>query len=197
MPVLHLLAGPNAAGKTTLYERVIGPATRLPFINPDQIAKARWPGDEERQAYQASRLAAQTRDAAIAERKSFVAETVFSHSSKLDLIRRAKSAGYLVILQVVMIPEELAVARVHLRADQGGHSVPVEKVRGRYRRLRKHLKQAIPLADETFIYDNTRARHPFRIVAHYLADNPAGTPDWPRWSPLGAADIRRSRGKLK
>lgn len=109
MPVLHLLVGSNGAGKTTLYERVIGPATQLPFINADEIAKSEFPGDEERQSYAAAKLAAQARDDALSRCSSFVAETVFSHASKLELLKRAGVAGYDTTLHAVMVPEELAV----------------------------------------------------------------------------------------
>lgn len=39
IPVLHVIAGPNGAGKTTYYEALLGPTTRLPFVNADQIAR--------------------------------------------------------------------------------------------------------------------------------------------------------------
>lgn len=37
-PVLHVLAGPNGAGQTTLAERMILPVTHLPFVNADVLA---------------------------------------------------------------------------------------------------------------------------------------------------------------
>lgn len=81
------------------------------------------------------RLESTHREAAIAKRRSFAAETVFSHPSKLDLIRKSKAAGYIVTLHVVMIPEALGVQRVAERAAQGGHSVPAAKVRSCFHRL--------------------------------------------------------------
>lgn len=184
MPVLHLIVGPNGAGKTTLYERIVAPATHLPFINADSIARERWPDDAEGHGYEAARIAAQARGATIAKRRSFVAETVFSHPSKLDLVRNSKAAGYTVTLHVVMIPEALAIRRVAERAAQGGHSVPVAKVRSRFRRLWKNVKQSITLVDEVYVYDNTSARRPFRIVAHYQVGVQVMEPMWPSWSPL-------------
>ena len=184
MPVLHLIVGPNGAGKTTLYEHVLGPATGLPFINADQIARARWPGEEVERSYDAAKLAAAQRDGAIRQGRSFLAETVFSHPSKLDLIRAAQAQGYLVELHVVMIPEELAVARVECRVRAGGHDVPAEKVRGRFQRLWELVREAIALADQATVYDNARARKPFRVVARYVEGRPLGPAIWPTWSPL-------------
>lgn len=187
-PVLHLLAGPNGAGKSTFHEEVLGPATGLPWINADEIAAARWPDVEVEHAYEASGLAAEERRGAIERRRSFITETVFSHPSKTELVRDAKAAGYRVTLHIILIPEELAVARVANRVQHGGHDVPETKVRGRYVRLWTHLAQSIGLADEAYIYDNSRAAQPFRIVAAFRAGQPVGTADWPSWTPAALRD---------
>jgi len=119
-----------------------------------------------------------------AKGRSFVAETVFSHPSKLDLIRRARERGYLVTLHVILVPEELSVVRVKLRAAQGGHSVPENKIRSRYRRLWPLIQDALRLTDDAQVYDNSRAARPYREVARYRDGAPDGKPAWPRWSPL-------------
>ena len=186
MPVLHLLVGCNGAGKTTLYERVIGPVTHLPFINADLIAKSVYAGDEERQSYAAARLAAQAREEAMDRRASFVAETVFSHPSKLELIKRANESGYSVTLHAVMVPEELAVVRARLRHEHGGHAVPEDKVRSRYQRVWPNVQAAIALVDEAIIYDNSYAQRPFQICARYRNARLIGEAHWPNWSPLPA-----------
>lgn len=182
-PVLHLLAGPNGAGKTTFSERVLAPATGLPFVNADRIAEARWPDDPVAHAYDAAELAAEERREAIRERRSFVSETVFSHPSKLALLRTAGEAGYRRTLYVVLIPEELAVQRVLVRVETGGHAVPEEKVRARYRRLWRLLRDAVGLADEARVLDNSRAAKPFRPVARFSAGRLVGSTDWPPWTP--------------
>ena len=184
MPVLHVVAGPNGSGKTTFCTRILIPATRLPFVNADEIARARWPGQEERHGHDAARAAEQARDRLIAGRKSFIAETVFSHPSKLDLLARATKAGYLVTLHLVLVPEDLAVARVRLRAEQGGHTVPIAKVRARYRRLWPLLRKAASTADEAVAYDNSRAARPFRVVARLRNGQPEPMAEWPPWSPI-------------
>ena len=182
-PVLHLLAGPNGAGKSTFHARVLAPATHLPFVNADEIAARRWPGDEQRHAYEASTLAAEQRTALLGERKSFVTETVFSHVSKLDLIQAANDAGYLVTLHVVVIPVDLAVARVVNRVEVGGHSVPEAKIRERYARLWPLVRSAIRNVEHARVYDNTNARRPFRILARYERGGLVEPPQWPSWAP--------------
>lgn len=182
-PVLHVLAGPNGSGKTTLYERVIEPVTHLPFVNADRIAAARWPGEELAHGYEAARQAAEVREELIARRLSFVTETVFSHPSKIDLLTAARHAGYLVTLHVVMVPGDLAVLRVDDRVERGGHRVPERKIRERWARLWPHVAAAAPAADEVFVYDNSSATRPYRLVAHLRAGRAVDRPAWPDWTP--------------
>lgn len=181
-PVLHLIAGPNGAGKSTFFARVLGPITHLPFINADEIAASRWPGQEVERSYEAAALAAEERDARITARQSFVTETVFSHESKVELLRRAEAAGYRTTLHVLMIPVDLAVVRVGLRVAEGGHDVPEEKIRGRHARLWAHVREAIGVVDEAIVYDSSSAVG-YRRVATYLDGHLVGAPAWTDWAP--------------
>jgi predicted ABC-type ATPase len=182
MPVLHLVVGPNGSGKTTFFERVLSPVTRLPFVNADVLARQHWPGDEEAHGHQAAALAEQLRRQAMARGISFIAETVFSHPSKLGLVRDARAAGYMVQLHAILVPLALTQARVRLRAEQGGHSVPERKVRERYERLWPQVGEAIGLVQTARVYDNSSARRPFRVAATYEHGRPIGTTSWPAWS---------------
>lgn len=186
-PVLHLLVGPNGAGKSSLFDLVIGPTTHLPFVNADLIAADLHPDDPEAGSYEAAQVAAAQRHTLLASRRSFATETVFSHPSKLDLVRDAVEGGYLTTLHVLLVPEALAVARVANRVDNGGHRVPAAKVRARYRRLWPLVDQAIDLATASVVYDNTRASDPFRVVATFDHGRPAGPTNWPSWTPAPLA----------
>lgn len=157
-PVVHIIAGPNGAGKSTFYQRVIGPVTGLPFINADLIAREYWPDAAEANAYEAAAMAAAARTAAFEAGRSFATETVFSHPSKVELVRQASGAGYLVSLHVIAVPEDLAVARVAMRVEHGGHDVPEDKIRQRYARLWGLVVEACASADETSVYANVQAR---------------------------------------
>lgn len=188
-PVVLQVVGPNGAGKTTLYDMVLGPATRLPFVNADLIAKDRWPGEEEQHGWDASIAAAEVRDALIAHRESFITETVFSHPSKVELVSQLIDAGYRVHLHVVIVPENLAVARVVNRVDNGGHAVPETKVRERFARLWPLVATAITRAHETTVYDNSNAARPYRPAARFISGRPFGTIDWPSWAPPELQEI--------
>lgn len=182
-PVLHLLAGPNGAGKSTLVSRVLQPATHLSFVNADVIAAARWPEAQAEHAYEAARIAEAERRRLMADGEPFITETVFSHPSKVELIRDAQAQGYLVHLHVVMVPLAVTLGRVEYRVGHGGHGVPEQKIRERYDRLWPLVVKARALADVAWFYDNESQARPLRRVAKYEYGRVQGTPEWPAWAP--------------
>lgn len=190
-PVLHLIVGPNGAGRSTLYDKLIGPTTQLDFVNADEIARARWPGEEMERSYDAAILAARERISRIAERRSFAAETVFSHESKLELIDHARAHGYLVVLHVVIIPEALAVARVADRVRVGGHGVPEDKIRSRYHRVWPLIADAVGRVDEAHVYDNSTTSAALRQVVSVVRGQPVSAPAWPDWVPGQIRELTR------
>jgi predicted ABC-type ATPase len=184
-PVLHLLAGSNGSGKSTFAELLVK-RTHLTFVNADLIAAEMWPGDRDeqsRRAREVSILAAEERERLLDARRSFITETVFSHQSKLALVRQALDRGYVVQLYVMLVPEDLAVERVADRAEVGGHLVPAEKIRGRFVRLWGLVAQARDMVDRAEFFDNASLDQPFRRVALYEYGQVVGTPDWPAWTP--------------
>lgn len=111
-----------------------------------------------------------------------VTETVFSHESKLDLVLDAIQRGYNVTLYVVIVPEDLAVARVADRVARGGHSVPEDKTRERYRRLWPLVAEAALVATRTRVYDNSTAANALLEVAR-LEHGALVSAQWPLWTP--------------
>ncbi len=183
MSRLDLIAGPNGAGKTTLFERVIAPdRPGLPFVNADRIALDRFPGHETEHAYEAADIASATRTALIDARLDFCTETVFSHSSKIDLVTTAVAVGYDVVLHVVMIPLKLSGLRVAARVFSGGHDVPTEKLASRYERLWPLIAAATPSCYRAIFYDNAEDGGPSE-TASLRFGVPDYQPRWPQWTP--------------
>lgn len=183
MSRLDLIVGPNGAGKTTLFERVIAPIRPgLPFVNAGRIATDRFPGDELRQAYAAAGIAADTRQALIDARLDFCTETVFSHTSKIELVATAQAAGFDVVMHAVMIPLALSGPRVGARLAAGGHDVPADKLTARYERLWPNIVVALPACHRAVFYDNAVDRGPIEVASYRygLSDYP---PRWPPWTP--------------
>ncbi|MDV3126321.1 zeta toxin family protein [Mycobacterium sp. 21AC1] len=183
MKRVDVVVGPNGAGKSTFVAVTLAPL--LPgcaFVNADEIARQRWPADAAAHSYDAARIAAKTRATLIEMGRPFIAETVFSHPSKLDLIHEAHAAGYTVVVHALLIPEDLAVQRVRHRVLAGGHHVPEEKIRQRHHRLWPLVADAVSCADIATAYDNSRHRGP-RIVARFNSGVALGSPTWPEWTP--------------
>lgn len=164
-PTLWLIAGPNGSGKTTFVERHL---KQHEFVNADVIAKAMNPADPGAVAREAMFAAESKRKELLQQGKTFVAETVFSHESKLDLLREAKQAGYNV--QLVFICTEdptLNAGRVMQRVAKGGHDVPMDKIAPRYVRSIANAQAAVSLVDRMHVYDNTRSNMPHKFVAMF------------------------------
>jgi len=179
---LDLIVGPNGAGKSTFVEFVLaGRRPGVPFVNADVIAAERWPDDPAGHGHDAALAAERIRDELIEMGEAFIAETVASHESKVGLVRRARQAGYHVHLLVIAVPEELAVVRVRLRVEAGGHDVPEDKIRARHRRLWDNVAAMIELADSAEVFDNSGSRP--QTVAVFVAGTVVGRPRWPAWIP--------------
>jgi predicted ABC-type ATPase len=180
---LDLIVGPDGAGKSTFAQRVV--AEQLPgilFVNAHLIALERWPDDPEGHAYDAAKIAEATRSALIENDQHFVAETVFSHPSVLELIVRAQAANYHAALHVLMVPEDLVAARVATRVRNGRHSVPENKIRERYQRLWPQVAVATAKVQSATFWDNSTLDGPDR-VAEFANGQLLAPPKWPYWTP--------------
>ena len=185
---LDLVVGPNGAGKSTFVELVLAPLRPgVTVVNADVIAAARWPDDPSGHAYDAATVAAATREALIAARVPFIAETVFSHPSKLDLISKTQAAGYTVTLHVLLVPEHESVQRVAHRVLAGGHDVPEGKIRSRYARLWPLVTDAITRVELAHIFDNSHIDGPDEL-AMFAGGVPIGPCRWPDWAPASLTD---------
>lgn len=137
------------------------------------------PEDPEGHSYEAARAAEGARAALLAAGTEFIAETVFSHPSKVDLVRTAVDANYEVSLHVVMVPVEYCIVRIACRVEAGGDDVPEDKIRGRYDRLWRLAADASPFTRRTSFWDNT-GRSP-RLVGVSAADRWVRPAVWPTW----------------
>lgn len=184
MSRLDLVVGPNGAGKSSFVAKnligILPPGT--PFVNADEIAKARFPGKELKRSLEAARVAAATRDELVRRELPFIAETVFSHPSKLDLVDQAIAAGYYVKLYVIAIPAALAVQRVRYRVAAGGHDVPEQKIVERWERLWPLVAEAVRRVDRAEVWDNSQ-QHRTAKVADFVGGLAVSPPQWPAWVP--------------
>ncbi|MFZ1751232.1 MAG: hypothetical protein WAU01_13605 [Saprospiraceae bacterium] len=87
---------------------------------------------------------------------SFSFETVFSHESKIDFMREARTKGYKIYLYFICTQDpKVNIQRVKNRVLQGGHDVSKLKIESRYYRSLDLLYNAFLLSDREFIIDTT------------------------------------------
>jgi predicted ABC-type ATPase len=157
MPVLHLIAGPHGAGKTSLYHYLISPRhPDLPFINAQAYASAqlRHIVDPGTRARAARSWADDERQNLLRQGQSFITETAFSHPSRVALIAQARSMGFEVVLYALALDEpRLLLRRLSQGAREGADIVPSHKVLERFARCLYQLRQAVFMVDLVFLID--------------------------------------------
>jgi predicted ABC-type ATPase len=115
-------------------------------------------GSYDERVRQAQVIADRRREACIEAKRSFSFETVMSHPSKVDILVRAKAAGFFVQLFFVGTDDpQTNIERVALRVAQGGHDVPRDRIVPRWKRTMALLGDAIRTADRSFLFDNSAA----------------------------------------
>jgi len=161
MKKVVIIAGPNGAGKTTFAREFLPKEAELPvFLNADVIAVSLSPFNPEAAAIRAGRILLEEIDRYVAAGRSFAFETTLSGQTYLRRIDEWRAKGYIVelIFLSLQTPEE-AVARVAMRVEQGGHSIPPDVIRRRFEAgLRNFLELYRHRVDDWQWYDNSGSR---------------------------------------
>lgn len=96
------------------------------------------------------------REALIKEKVKFTFETVFSHPGKIDCLKRACGSGYKVYLYFVNTTSiDININRIQSRVASGGHDVPIEKIKKRFKRSLANLFPALPYVYRAYFFDNS------------------------------------------
>lgn len=102
------------------------------------------------------------------QKERFSFETVFSHSSKLNIMKEAKKNGYKVYLYFVSTESpEINKLRVVSRRDQGGHDVSPDLIESRYYRSLELLYEACQVAYQVYFFDNSIEGEESDMFAHF------------------------------
>ena len=147
-PRLLVFAGPNGSGKSTVARGL--PIVGI-YVNADEIKRISGCTDLE-----AAQEAEKIRNILLDGKQDFTFETVLSTDRNLELLRRAKEAGYEIqAVFVLTSSSDINVRRVQERVRNGGHDVPEEKIRSRYTRSLQNLAKLVRIADQTRVIDNS------------------------------------------
>ncbi len=111
--------------------------------------------------------------------EKFSFETVFSHESKIEIIKRAKAEGYKVYLYFVSTEDpEINVYRVRVvRVGQKGHNVDEELIRSRYYRSMELMYEAVQHCYQAYFFDNSKNGSSHSLFAHFKI-NKEGNKSW-------------------
>ena len=105
------------------------------------------------------------REMLIARQQSFSFESVFSHPSKIEILKEAQEKGFKNYLYFIATDNpELNQKRVRDRVLQGGHDVPPDKIISRYFRCLENVRQTFPYLYRGFFFDSTEST---RYLAEY------------------------------
>ncbi|MFM6983658.1 MAG: zeta toxin family protein [Chitinophagaceae bacterium] len=133
-------------------------------------------------SYYAAYIAAFIRYLLLKNKKSFTFETVMSHPSKLNELKRANSKGYRTYLYFICTDDpEINVSRVANRLVKGGHRVSKKAIRSRYPKTLENLYDAIKLSRRAYLFDNS-SNTPYKLIAEtYNNQLMIHTDELPNW----------------
>lgn len=187
-PLVVLIAGPNGAGKSTNAPRLLEGALHVEeFVNADAIARGLSVLRPERAAMAAGRVMLAHLRSLVSERRSFAFETTLASRSFAPWLVRLRALGYRSHLVFFSLPTpELALARVAARVRSGGHDIPPEVVRRRFRSgLRNLLGLYAGVVDSWRVFDNSEVGS-FHTVASGHLDGTVHVHDSETWRILMA-----------
>jgi predicted ABC-type ATPase len=202
-----VLAGVNGAGKSSIGGAMIR-AAGGEYYNPDEAARALIaanPGLEQVKANAVAwRQGRRLLERALAERKDFAFETTLGGGTMTRLLTEAAADGFEVyVFYVGLASPEMHLARVRQRVAGGGHDIPEEAIRRRWRHSRLNLISLLPVLTELRVYDNSAVGDPAKgvapqpvLVLHVVRGEILAPPDLsatPGWAkPIVAAALKLS-----
>lgn len=158
MPKIFMIAGPNGVGKTTSAIMLLPEVLHFcEYVNADSIAAGLSPFKPEETAFKAGRLMLERIHYLASEKKDFAFETTAASKSFFPFLKKCKKNGYEVnILFLWIKTPELTLKRIADRVALGGHNIPENIVRRRYKKcLYNFFKIYKDIASSWFFYDNS------------------------------------------
>lgn len=158
MKNMYIISGCNGAGKTTASYTILPDLLNCrEFVNADEIAKGLSPFNPNSVAIKAGRLMLTRINELIEGNQDFAFETTLSTRSYVNLVKKAQNRGFIVTIMYFWLNSpELAIERVKVRVNEGGHDIPEETIRRRYFAGIKNLFNLyIDIADDWLLINNS------------------------------------------
>ena len=209
IPRIHVLAGVNGAGKSSIGGEEIR-AAGAQYYNLDEVARQVKRSNPQLTQSQANAVAWQNGklmlERAIRESKDFVFETTLGANTMTELLIQAAEAGFEVHAWYAgLASPEQHIARVRARVKRGGHDIPEQDIRRRFEHSRLNLIRLMPYLTTLRVFDNSVDADPeagnqpiprlvLRVEKRAVitdAKDLGSTPEWAR--PLVAAALKQKR----
>ncbi len=185
-PIAVLIAGPNGAGKSTAAPNLLkGGLGVVEFLNADLIARGLSPFDPEGAALAAGEVMIQRLESLAAASVSFGMETTLAARTLAPRFNSLMSAGYQFHLVFLFLRSaDLAVRRVADRVKLGGHHVPEQTIRQRYRSgLKNFFALYQPIATSWQMFDNSQVAE-MRLIAAGRRSRTTRVPQKELWKQI-------------
>ena len=194
MPRLYIISGCNGAGKTTAsYSLLPEMLDCSEFVNSDEFAKGLSPFNPEKASIQASRYMLLKIRYLLKKKSDFAVETTLATRTLLKTVKLAQEAGYTVTLLYFWLKTpELAVERVRARVGSGGHNIPEETIRRRYKvGIDYFFHYYSPICERWILADNSQI--PFRVIAEGSKNDVINIKDEDTYEKIRQIAIERRR----
>ena len=164
-PRLTFIAGANGSGKTTLTRWNASLFQAIPLLDPDAIANTLQATTSALRPIAAARQVLKSTAEHLKNAESFAVETTLAGKNYLQMMLDARNRGFEIVLVYIGTENvEINLARIRNRVLAGGHDVPEQDVRRRYKRSYQNLPIAIKRADHSIVFDNS-TEDGYRLIA--------------------------------
>jgi predicted ABC-type ATPase len=203
--LITVLAGVNGAGKSSIGGSALR-ATGLDWFNPDEFSRelhAQFPDrpmDEINSRVWYEGLARLR--TAIRDDTDFIFETTLGGETITNTLLQAIASGIPVnVWYCGLVSPELHIERVKARVARGGHDIPEQLIRSRYRTSMQHLCVLATGLHQLAVYDNSQplgrdGRPNIRLLLHFkngkIRQLDRDMPDWAK--PVAAVCLQRASG---
>ncbi|MDR1757806.1 MAG: zeta toxin family protein [Bacteroidales bacterium] len=174
MKNMYVISGCNGAGKTTAAYHILPEVLQCKeFVNADEIARGLSPFQADKAMYQAGKLMSVRINNLIEKGESFAVETTLSAITYREKIKHAQQNNYFVTLMYLWLTTpNLAIERVRLRVEEGGHNVTIPVITRRYYQgIKNFFEIFMPLCDNVMLFDNSDSSQKL-VMAKTKGENP-------------------------
>jgi len=185
MPNLYIIAGCNGAGKTTASFTLLPEMLNCrEFVNADEIARGISPFQPESAAIGAVKIMLNRINELISLQVDFAFETTLSAKYFVNLIQKAQKNGYFVTIVFFWLENvELAIHRVKIRVNEGGHDIPEGVIKRRYKSgIENLIFKYIAVSDYWLVINNSKRT--FYIIAEGFKDIETDIKDESIWKRI-------------